>query len=43
MRHSGRGRLEIPRQRELNRDERHAPTVKLCVSFVGNNARDKHF
>ncbi len=35
MRHGGRGRHKIPRQRELNREERHAPTVKLCVSYDG--------
>jgi hypothetical protein len=32
-----------PRQRELTREERKAPTVRLSVSYVGHNARDKNF
>ena len=33
----------FPRQRELSREERFAPTMKLSVSYVGNNARETRF
>jgi len=42
MGHGGRGRFRFPRQRELSREERIAPAMKLSVSYVGNNARDNN-
>lgn len=33
--------VKFPRQRELRREERFAPAMKLSVSYAGNNAREK--
>jgi hypothetical protein len=38
----GAGALKFPRQRELRREERKAPTMKWSVSYAGNNARDNN-
>jgi hypothetical protein len=34
--------LQVPASRELRREERIAPTMKLSVSYVGNSARDNN-
>jgi len=42
MEHGGRGRPK-PTTRELDREERKGSAVRLSVSYVGHNAREKAY